>query len=186
MLNICVCTSLAHPALCTIRSIKQIAQSNCQASLMLSTTALLAVPDLMQVISDWVTTAPVGKQRSNLDMLITLFDTAGTTIATINPPGTSTTNGLGAAAVSINLPAAGTYYISVSGSGPGGASTGYTSYGSLGQFGITVTYPAAAPPPGVSPSPSPPAVAPSPSPSPVPPPSPSPSPRYLTELLTCS
>jgi hypothetical protein len=142
----CVCTSLVHPAHCTFRSITQIAQSNCQASLILSTTAVLAVPDLMQVVSDWVTTAPVGRQRSNLDMLIRLFNTAGTTIATINPPGISTTNGLGAAAVSINLPAAGTYYVSVSGSGPGGASTGYSSYGSLGQFGITVTFPIAAPP----------------------------------------
>lgn len=96
---------------------------------------------LLQVVADWAVNQLL-RQRSNLDMLITLFSPTGATIATINPPSSNTANGLGAAAVSVALPTAGTYYVSVSGSGAGSAlATGYTNYGSLGQFGITVVYP---------------------------------------------
>lgn len=98
---------------------------------------LLLWPPL-QVLGDWEGTV---WQRSNLDMLISVLDSTGNTIATIDPPTTFTANGLGAATVSIDLPAPDWYYVTVAGTGSGNpADTGYSNYASMGQFMIAVAY----------------------------------------------
>lgn len=72
---------------------------------------------------------PVDK-HPNLDILTTLYDNAGNVVATSNPDGLSAT-------MTATL-AAGTYYISVTATGYGDpATTGYTSYGSIGYYAIT-------------------------------------------------
>jgi hypothetical protein len=78
--------------------------------------------------------------RSNLDLLVTFYDSSGSIIGTINPPGL-------AADGSVELPAAGTYYLSVTGTGDGDPfnTTGYSAYGSLGQYLLTGTFPIAPP-----------------------------------------
>lgn len=116
-------------------------------------------------------TAPMAGtiNRANLDILLTVYDAAGTAIAAINPPGADPVNGLGVPPTAVTLPAAGAYYVAVTGAG----GSGYSNYGSRGQFELTVAFPAPAQP---SPSPSP--VPEIPSPSPVPEiPSPSPVPE---------
>jgi hypothetical protein len=122
-------------------------------------------------------TAPWSSQnRANIDLQLTVYDAAGAPVATVNPPSASVSNGLGVAAQDVTLATAGMYYIGVTGAGAlDAATTGYSNYGSLGQFGLTVSYPVYVEP---QPSPSPPPPSPSPpppSPSP-PPPSPSPPP----------
>jgi len=69
-----------------------------------------------------------------LDVVATLRNSAGTIIATSNP-----TDSL-PAAMTANLTAAGTYYVSVDGVGKGDPlTTGYTDYGSVGQYTVSVT-----------------------------------------------
>jgi hypothetical protein len=127
--------------------------------------------------------------RSNLDARISVFDSADTLLASADPTGVSTDNGLGIEGLPVPLPSPGRYYIAIMGAGAGSStSSNYTSYGSRGQFTLSVTYPlmdgslqpptespSPSPPPPESPSPSPPLPE-SPSPSPPPPESPSPSP----------
>lgn len=139
-----------------------------------------------QVLADWAKPSSVGSniypQRSDLDMLVRVFNSSGQQIASLNPTasltagGGTSSNGLGVPATDVPLPSAGLYYVSVAGTGSGSATTtGYTDYGSLGQYALTVTVPAS-PSPSSSPSPSPsPSPVPSPSPSPEISPSPSPS-----------
>jgi len=74
---------------------------------------------------------------SNLDVLARLYDLSGNLIATSNP------TGLSAAFTNVDL-AGGTYFISIEGTGFGNPTdasspTGYTRYGSLGQFYISGT-----------------------------------------------
>jgi PKD repeat protein len=71
---------------------------------------------------------------ANLDIAAALYDAAGTQLAYSNP--TDTLN----ASLSLNVPA-GTYYLAVDGTGKGDASTGYTDYASLGEYGISGTIP---------------------------------------------
>ena len=72
--------------------------------------------------------APAARS-ANLDALMTLRDAAGTLLASANP-----TDALNAS-FSVTLPAAGTYYLSVQGTGKGDPlTTGYTNYGSIGQY----------------------------------------------------
>jgi hypothetical protein len=67
-----------------------------------------------------------------LDILATLYDNNGTVIATSDPAGLS-------AAIVGSLPA-GTYYVSVTGTGAGDPATaGYSKYASLGTYTITGT-----------------------------------------------
>jgi predicted outer membrane repeat protein len=69
---------------------------------------------------------------ANLDILAILYDSSGTQIQTSNPVGAlnASFTGLGA----------GTYYVSIDGTGEGSVSgTGYSDYGSLGQYTITVS-----------------------------------------------
>jgi PKD repeat protein len=74
----------------------------------------------------------------NLDVLVTLRDSAGTALATVNP--VDAVN----ASVTITLPAAGSYYVFVQGTGKGDPkATGYSSYGSVGQYALSASYPTA-------------------------------------------
>lgn len=113
--------------------------------------------------------------RSNLNMQLTVTDATNTALAS--------TTGVGIGAFTITLPAAGTYYVSVTGAGSGDpTTTGYSSYGSRGVYEVVATYPGAQPRPSPSPqpSPSPSPRPPSPSPAPVASPSPSPAPSVMT------
>jgi hypothetical protein len=76
--------------------------------------------------------APSGRSP-NLDILAELYNAAGTLVATSNP------TDLLAASISATV-SAGTYYLKVDGVGKGDPlGTGYTDYGSLGQYAITGT-----------------------------------------------
>lgn len=67
-------------------------------------------------------------RSANLDLLAELRDSAGNLIATSNPLGSLN------ASFNVNV-AAGTYFLSVRGTGEGDpATTGYSSYGSIGQY----------------------------------------------------
>ncbi|MFN0125620.1 MAG: PKD domain-containing protein [Verrucomicrobiales bacterium] len=65
----------------------------------------------------------------NLDITLSLYNGVGNLISSANP------SALGAS-LSLSVPA-GTYYAAIDGSGLGTASTGYSDYGSLGQFTLT-------------------------------------------------
>jgi hypothetical protein len=68
--------------------------------------------------------------RSNLDVQLSVFDESGANIGAVNPSGVATADGLGIANASLVLPAAGTYYVALTGAGAGDPkATGYTSYG---------------------------------------------------------
>ena len=70
---------------------------------------------------------------TNLDILATLLDSSGKVVATSNPVDKV------AASFTTTLQA-GTYYIAVRGTGKGDINTtGYTAYGSLGQYTVSVT-----------------------------------------------
>lgn len=70
----------------------------------------------------------------NLDALVTLRDSTGTVLMTVNP--VDAINATIATTVT-----AGTYYVSVQGTGKGDPlATGYTSYGSLGNYALKVTH----------------------------------------------
>lgn len=77
-------------------------------------------------------------RHGDLDILVRLYNSAGTVIGTYNPTGLN-------ASVSANV-SAGTYYLSVDGTGAGDpATTGYSDYASLGSFFISGTVPASEP-----------------------------------------
>jgi hypothetical protein len=78
---------------------------------------------------------------ANLDILAEILDSTGVVVATSNP--------IGAIDASFNATVApGTYYLRVQGTGEGDPlATGYTKYGSLGQY--TVTFDSVKPPPEV-------------------------------------
>jgi hypothetical protein len=68
----------------------------------------------------------------NLDILVTLYNSAGTAVASANPTALNAT-------LNSTL-ATGNYYVSVTGTGSGAANTtGYSNYGSLGTYTITGT-----------------------------------------------
>jgi hypothetical protein len=70
---------------------------------------------------------------ANIDLRIDLYNGSGNLVAS------GIDSGLGA---SLSYPATGgTYYLAVDGTGNGTASTGYTDYGSLGQFSLTGSVP---------------------------------------------
>ena len=73
----------------------------------------------------------------NLDIQAQLFDATGNFLASANPTDTLD------ATISITVPAAGTYYLSVDGIGKGTLSDGYSDYGSLGAYTIAGTAPQA-------------------------------------------
>ncbi|HEY8402546.1 MAG TPA: carbohydrate-binding protein [Cytophagaceae bacterium] len=80
-------------------------------------------------------------RHGNLDILVRLYNASGTQIGSYNPGGLN-------ASLNVSL-AAGTYYISVDGTGAGNPATdGYSDYASLGQYWISGTVP----PGGTNPS----------------------------------
>jgi hypothetical protein len=79
----------------------------------------------------------------DLDIIATLYNNTGTVITTANP---TTLN----ASLSSTL-AAGTYYVSVAGTGSGSATaTGYTNYGSLGNYTVAGTITGGSTPTGIA------------------------------------
>lgn len=79
----------------------------------------------------------------NLDIVATIYNNTGTAVATANP---TTLN----ATISTTL-AAGTYYVSVTGTGSGSpTTTGYSNYGSLGTYTITGTVAGGSTPTGIA------------------------------------
>lgn len=79
------------------------------------------------------------ERSPNLDILVQLRDGAGNLVAEANP-----TDALGGT-ISVAVPSAGTYYLSMEGTGNGDPlGTGYSSYGSIGRYAVSVTAPAAA------------------------------------------
>ncbi|HSQ71527.1 MAG TPA: PKD domain-containing protein, partial [Rubrivivax sp.] len=81
--------------------------------------------------------APAARS-ANLDALLTLHDATGAQLATANPA-----DALGAS-LSVVLPAAGTYHLAVRGTGKGDPlTTGYTNYGSVGQYAVAASVPSA-------------------------------------------
>lgn len=81
------------------------------------------------------TVSPAARS-ANLDAWVGLRDAAGNLLANINPADALN------ASFSVVLPAAGTYTLSVQGTGKGDPlTTGYTNYGSLGQYAVTASYP---------------------------------------------
>jgi hypothetical protein len=129
------------------------------AQLTLHILCMPCVLACLQVVPDWVKLAGEGgyPQRSDLDMLITVYDSTGQAILSLNPTasitnqgGGSSTNGLGIAARDVPLTSAGWYYVSVAGTGSGDPKvTGYSNYASLGQYALRV---ALTPPPPANPS----------------------------------
>jgi hypothetical protein len=147
-------------------------------TVVISFTATAAGSVTVQVLPtpDWG-----GYRRTNLLMGFNLTDAAET-------PLVNSMVGYGIGPLTVALPAAGTYFVWINGTGAGDpVYTGYSSYGSRGQFEVVVTYPTGpatlTPPASPSPSPSS-SLSPSPTPSPsptggVPQPSPPPSPEPL-------
>ncbi len=71
----------------------------------------------------------------NADLVLTLLNSSGTVLATSNPLNALT------ASLNYQIPAQGTYYIQVKGTGQGDPlSTGYSSYGSVGNYRLTASY----------------------------------------------
>ena len=77
-----------------------------------------------------------GTRSPNLDIAAGLYDADGVLLAASNP-----VDALNASFNLGGLPA-GTYYLRVDGTGKGDPSTGYSDYGSLGEYFITGTVPA--------------------------------------------
>ena len=77
--------------------------------------------------------APAARS-ANLDLAVTLRDAAGNLLASVNP-----TDALNAS-FSLVLPATGSYTLAVQGTGKGDPlSTGYSNYGSVGQYSVSVS-----------------------------------------------
>jgi PKD repeat protein len=73
----------------------------------------------------------------NTDLVLTLKDATGSILASTNP-----FNQL-SSALYYSIPSQGTYYLEIKGTGQGDAAvTGYSSYGSVGNFRLTASYPA--------------------------------------------
>ena len=76
-----------------------------------------------------------GTHGGNLDISARLYNSSGTLVASNNPPD------LTQAIINYTSPASGTYFLHISNSGAGNPTndppTGYTSYGSVGQYSVT-------------------------------------------------
>lgn len=77
-----------------------------------------------------------GQRDTNVDIQAELRDAAGTLLATSNPIDALT------ASLSVNVVSAGQYFLTVYGVGKGDLSTGYSDYGSVGEYRIVGTAPA--------------------------------------------
>jgi hypothetical protein len=85
-------------------------------------------------------TAGTAAPDANLDITLSLYDGAGTLLGSANAATLGST-------LAATVPG-GTYYLAVEGTGVGTGETGYTNYGSLGQFTLdgTVAAPVGLPP----------------------------------------
>jgi PKD repeat protein len=83
-----------------------------------------------------ITASVAAASRSgNADLVISLLNASGQVLASANPAAE-----LGAS-LSYNLPAQGTYYLEIKGTGQGdAATTGYSNYGSLGNFRLSASH----------------------------------------------
>ncbi|WP_192849062.1 DVUA0089 family protein, partial [Rufibacter roseus] len=77
-------------------------------------------------------------RHGNLDILARLYNSSGTVIGTYNITNSLNNTSSLHASISTSL-SAGTYYLSVTGTGAGTVNTGYSGYGSLGSYTITGT-----------------------------------------------
>lgn len=74
----------------------------------------------------------------NVDLKIELLDAAGALLASANPVDALP------ASMSVTVPSAGTYYVTVRGTGKGDPlTTGYSAYGSVGVYAVSVAAPSA-------------------------------------------
>jgi PKD repeat protein len=81
-------------------------------------------------------TAVPANRSPNVDLRLELRDAGGALLATSNPPDAL------AASIAFTLPSAGTYYLTVTGVGMGDPlTTGYTDYGSVGQYAVSAEVP---------------------------------------------
>ena len=72
----------------------------------------------------------------NLDTLISLKNASGVELAVSNPIEALTSN------ITVTLPSTGSYYLSVKGTGKGSPlTTGYSAYGSIGTYSVSITAP---------------------------------------------
>lgn len=90
-----------------------------------------------------LTIAPAARS-ANLDIQAELYDANGTLVASANP-----VDALNASLSASNV-TAGTYYLKVDGIGKGDLATGYSDYGSLGQYVVSGSAPAATDQPPVA------------------------------------
>lgn len=89
----------------------------------------------LTVVPDWRERYASSSLRgSNLDILASLYDGGGNLIVQSNPLGETD------ASLSVSVPA-GRYYLAVTGVGEGDPATGYSAYGSLGQYTISGSVP---------------------------------------------
>lgn len=80
-------------------------------------------------------TAVPGPRGPNLDIALSLYAADGTRLATSNPADTLN------ASLNVTLAQGGTYFLVVDGTGKGDLSTGYSDYGSLGEYTLSGTVP---------------------------------------------
>ena len=116
----------------------------------------------------------------NLDIRLELRDRAGDLVASADPAvaRTSHHSAGGLSAILQTTVQAGTYTLSVRGTGFGGASDGYTSYGSMGPYDLSGSVPQDESDPTPTPTPTPdPTLTPTPDPEPTPDPTPTPDPE---------
>lgn len=79
--------------------------------------------------------------RANVDLKLAVHGPSpGNVVTSLDPQGA-----LLEGSFLVTLPAAGRYWVSLTGVGDGGAAAGYTSYASLGEYALSVDAPA---PPG--------------------------------------
>lgn len=107
-----------------------------------------------------------GAARANLVPQLTVYDAGSRVIATITAPATDAVTGLNVPPTTVNLPAAGIYFVAVTGVAALGMPS---SYGSRGQYELTAVYTPCIDCNSMAPvtSPAPPSPSPSPSPAPL-------------------
>ncbi len=127
----------------------------------------------------------IGAQAA-LDLKLDVLNGAGATVATSSPTTSTTGSGLSLMSTGMDATATvpgaiGTYYLRVDGVGTGDpATTGFSDYGSVGQYALSANGCADAPqPPDPTPTPTP-SPTPTPTPTPTPAPQPAPTPAPVT------
>lgn len=85
-------------------------------------------------------TATPAPRSPNLDIQVRVLDAAGSQLAIADPASTRITEDVasGLNATTILTVPSGTYYVEIDGVGKGTPSTGYSDYGSLGQYSVSV------------------------------------------------